>query len=418
MTTTATATAYSRGSGSGVQHGGQQRPNGGAPTAPRQLLSSPYNPPPHLLHSGARNRLILSVRSGVPSEVDHALPRLVLASFDQPELFKLEGWVDSIPALLDWPTRWLVELEKEAALYQLRRGQLDGNPLKRKKSDAVLGVIAEWTRDPDLVNRATNSLLILRNASFANNNASVMTRPSLVDFIERFFLLPLPFLLELSLRISEPIQHLLVILQSIFPILKSQLTPALLDIFGTVLPTLLVESRDSAIINLLLPLLISSFALAPTHPFPPLPPTLIPYLLKLLTLSPAPPLLDLSIDLLITLTTSSPANTRLILSLPSFPAHLRNLMLLLEHGAKPLQATWEAPGPYQGVLIRNPASMNAQAEAAAQQRKRDRDLAARQLETHGRVELVAEVGDRPPVISQAMRKKLYSMAEPQRSIAW
>lgn len=71
-------------------------------------------------------------------------------------------------------------------------------------------------------------------------------------------------------------------------------------------------------------------------------------------------------------------------------------------------------------MVRNPASTTAQAEEASQRRKREREAAARQLEMYGRVELVPEggLGDRPPAISPHLKKKFYTMSEPQRSIAW
>lgn len=334
----------------------------------------------------------------------------------------MDGWVDSVPALLDWPQKWVEELEKEAALYLLRQGQLESESTLKigsKRKEAVLALIPEWTRDPDLENRSTNSLLVLRNASFINNNASILARASVVDLITRFLSLPVDFLLDLSLHTPEPFQHILVILQSIFPFLKQHLTPSLHSIFATTLPHLLVESRDLGILHHLFPLLIgalsNSSALNPPSP----PPQLIPYLLNLLTLptNPPSPLLELAIDLLISLSTQS-SNSRTILAQDAFPGHLRNLVILLEHSGKPLQASWETPGPYQGIMVRNPASLAAQAEEASQRRKRDRDVATRQLEQYGRVDVVAEVGDRPPNISPAIRKKLYTMSEPQRSIAW
>ena len=365
----------------------------------------PYSPDLRELHPGAKNRLFLSLRSSVDSEIDWALPRLVVASFEHPEHFRLETWVDSVGALQAWPEIWVEELEREAALLEVRDGLMNG--AKR----AVLGVIPEWTRDPSVETRAIHSLLVLRNASLVGNNAKIICRATFLAFLARFFALPVPFLLELTLRSPEAVHHLLVILQSIVPHLHP--TPPIHRVFATVLPNILIDTRDLAMLNLLLPLLNASFGL-PNLPSPPA--TLVPHLLDLLSLEPPPPLLELTLDLLISLTILTPL-TRAVLALPTFPAHLKTLVILLEHDARSTQASWDAPGS-QSLTVRNPAGGAIMAEEASRRRTVEREAAQRHMEIFGGPGVFSEVGDKPPIIGHATRNRLYALAEPQRAIAW
>jgi len=378
--------------------------------APQQLSShqshrSPYSPDPHELHAGAKNRLFLSLRSSIESEIDWALPRLVLASFEHPDHFRLETWVDSVGALQAWPEIWLEELEREAALMAVRDGLVNGS--KRE----VLGAIPEWTNSTSTEFRAIHSLLVLRNASFVGNNAKIICRATFLAFLARFFALPIPFLLDVTLRSPEPVQHIFVILQSIFPHIHP--SPPINRIFATVLPNLLIETRDLAMLNLLLPLLNSSFILPK---LPPPPDTLVPHLLNLLTLQPPAPSLELTLDLLISLTLQS-SLARSILALPTFPAYLKTLVMMLEHGARPTQASWEAPGSHS-LTVRNPASGAVEAEEASRRRAAAREAAQRNMEIFGGPGVLCDVGDEPPSLSQATKSRLYSLPEPRRSIAW
>ena len=380
-------------------------------------IQSVYNPSQGELHAGPRNRLFLALRSGIESEVDWALPRLVLGSFDHGELFRLDGWHDSVNALLHYPLKWMEELEKESTLYCLRHGleDVDGK-------EGLLGLVSDWTRDLELENRAINSLLILRNASFSSANAKAICKASFVDLVARVFSLPVEFLLETSLRNSEHLQHLFVLVQSTFPSIQhSTLTATssstaknLMQAFSNTLPTMIVETRDAGILNYLLPILIVAFQI-PNIPLPPL--TLIPHLLKSLTLSPPAPLLEYSIDLLISLTQNS-ANSRSILADKDFPAHLRNMVLLLEHGVRKTKANWEAPNQIYGVITANPASASGLLEQATKKRKVDRDNAQKIIQSGDPSGVVVEVGDRPPYMSVAAKRKLLSMPEPERAIHW
>ncbi|KAK4688428.1 chromatin structure-remodeling complex subunit RSC9, partial [Tremellales sp. Uapishka_1] len=380
-------------------------PHTAQPPAPRTLHSSPYNPDPRELHAGPKNRLFLALRSNIATEVDWALPRLVLASFDQPELFRLEVWVDSVNALREWPEKWLVELEKEAAL-KLLRDSGEAHP--------ALGNVPEWTRDKALEGRAINSLLIIRNASLVNNNAKFICRASFLSFLVRFFSLPQDFLLELTMNTPEAFHHLLTILQAIFVYLPIPTPTLFTDILSTTLPALLLETRDATILNLLIPLCISALTIPS---LPPLPELLIPHLLNLLTLRPSFPTLEVTLDLLISLTLQ-PNYARQILALPNVPGHLKSLALLLKYNGKPKTASWDPPHYLVGRTLRNPASGVIAAEEASRRRARERELAQQQMEVFGGPGVFKTVGEKAPILGHSTKAHLFQMHEPRRSITW
>jgi chromatin structure-remodeling complex subunit RSC9 len=364
-----------------------------------------YNPDPRELYPGPRNRLFLALKSTVPSEVDWALPRLVLASFDHAEAFKLETWIDSVAALQYWPERWLEELEKEATLLEVREGRVGA-------ARDVLAVVPEWTKNQPIETRAVHSLLVLRNASFIGGNAKLICRAAFLAFVNRFFALPLPLLLNLSLRSPEPFAHILVILQSVLPYLGQY--PNTQRILTITLPAVLVETRDVGMLHHIFPLIISALALPG---LPPPPDSLTLHLLYLLTLTPPMSILELTLDLLVSLTLQ-PTHARQILALPGFPAHLRSLVILLEHSARQVPVSREAPPSTQGVLLRNPASEAILAEEASRRRTLERDVAARKMELFGGGGVAIEVGDKPPALSPSVRSALFAMGEPRRSITW
>ncbi|WVR04961.1 hypothetical protein IAU60_001973 [Kwoniella sp. DSM 27419] len=403
-----------------LQAYGSAATSGSTAQAPSRHTS--YHPKYDELRQGAKNPLFLRLRSGIDEEIDYALPRLVVASFDGSETFLLKYWVDGVASLKEWPERWLQGLEHEAALYELRAGRLDpgdagqasdGSYKKRKVDQSIArAAMPEWKIPASTIERATNSLLVLRNASFTSSNAENICRKSFLSFLDRFFSMPIPFLLELSLRNPEPVHHLLVIVQSIFPFLQPQ--QEVKRIFSQVFPRLLVETRDTGMINNLLPLIISGLTI---QSLPPLPADLIPHLLQLTVLRPPAPQLDYILDLLISLTLH-PIHSRTILSQPNFSAHLRSLVTLLEHGATVLDFPREAPAFTQGRLCRNPASDGIRAELASRRRAQEREAAQRQMEMFGGPGVRVEVGDKPPALSQTVRDRLYATREPNRSIAW
>lgn len=373
------------------------------------LAMHPHTPSSRELHPGPKNRLFLSLRSGIDDQVDWALPRLVLASFDRPELFTLESWIDSVTALREWPDRWLDDLEREAAHKELLREPAASEP----SSSVALGSVPEFTRNPVVEARANLSLQIIRNASFAPVNARLLARTSFVDFVLRFFGLPLEFVLDVALRSPEIVQHLIVILQSVYQYLPETST-AVIRLLTEVLPTLATKTRDMGILTLVLPVLIMTFQ-SPTYPPPP--PGFIQHLLYLITLSPPAKLLDLVLDLLAAMV-PQPAYARMILCDPCFPAHLKQLAILLDHGASASEMSIAPPPATRANKAVNPASTTTFARQGALRRRAERDADQKRMEMFGGPGVHREVGDKAPELSEAIKRELYIMTEPKRSIAW
>ncbi|WWD01731.1 hypothetical protein V866_008677 [Kwoniella sp. B9012] len=405
----------------------------------QQTRWTPYSPSPIELYPSPKNRLFLSLRSGIDEEVDYALPRLVVASFDEVEKFKLETWVDSVGALKEWPEKWLEGLELEVAHDHLREsrrikeklGEDNGEEVVDLDLDLALSIIPSWTIPPSTIDRATNSLLVLRNASFTHSNAKIICRTSFLSFLNRFFTLPLDFLLELSLKYPEPIHHILNILQSIFPYLagqqEKQQQDEIRNIFSKILPSLLVHTRDLAMIQNILPLLILGLTNNTYSHFDNTTLSqLIDHLLNLIILRPTPTstnttppiLLDLTLDLLISLSQNT-LYAKSILLHQSFSAHLKNLVYLLEYGSRQTVANWDNPLSLTGKVVRNPASDYIRIENASKRRRMERDQNQRQMEIFGGAGVKnVDVGDKPPVLERSTRERLFAMREPNRSIAW
>jgi hypothetical protein len=70
------------------------------------------------------------------------------------------------------------------------------------------------------------------------------------------------------------------------------------------------------------------------------------------------------------------------------------------------------------MIIPNPASIGGQLEQAAKKRKVDRENAQKLLQSGNTAGVVVEVGDRPPFMSVAAKRKLLAMPEPDRAIHW
>lgn len=365
---------------------------------------SPYTPSSRELHPGPKNRLFLCLRSGLDDEIDWALPRLVLASFDRPDAFTLESWIDSVTALREWPDQWLDDLDREAAHQAL---------LREPSGSVALGSVPDFTRSPVVETRATLCLQVIRNASFTPANARLLARTSFVNFLLRFFDLPLDFVLDIALRSPEIVQHMLVILQSVYQYLPDS-SPKVVKLLTEVLPTLATKTRDMGILHLLLPVLITTFQ---TPTYPPPPPRFIQHLLYLVMLSPPARLLELVLDLLAAMVPQ--ANyARMVLSDPCFPAHLKQLTLLLDNGAQATEMSVQPPAPTRANKAVNPASTTTLARQGALRRRAERDADQKRMELFGGPGVHREVGDSAPQLSDAIKRELYVMTEPKRSIAW
>ncbi|CAK9781521.1 hypothetical protein CC85DRAFT_282658 [Cutaneotrichosporon oleaginosum] len=373
--------------------------------APRPNI---YGATAHELRAGPRNPLFLMLRSGIDSEVDYALPRLVLASFEYSDKFLLEHYIDSVSALREWPERWLDELEREHAYYELLRAGRNGDELARK----ALGAVPAFTANPVVEARASYSLQVLRNSSFVGQNARTISRTSFINFVTRFFDLSPPFLLEIVARSPEPVQHILILLQQISPYLY--VGPPIYKLLSEVLPYVATNTRDSTVLQLVIPILITAFQV-PT--FPPPPDSFIQHMLHLLTLNPPPSLLSMVLDLLAAVAPQAPY-ARTILSDPSISAHLRQLTILLKHQAKTHEMALEVPPEVRSKNIYNPAAAAHLSRQAAMKRQRQREIDQPQMEVFGGPGVQREVGTVAPTLNPSIRKELYTLSEPKRSIAW
>lgn len=373
-------------------------------------MAAGYTPSTRELHPGPRNRLWLALRSGVAEEVDWALPRLVLASFERTDVFNFEAWVDAVTALRDWPTRWLEELEREAAYEEIIKSQ--GGAYNQKARAIALGAVPQWTRDPAVEQRATTSLQILRNATFMPTNAHAMARAHFDQFLFRFFDLPRGFLLEVATRSPEPIQHLLVIVHNMYQFLNCN--PQTFKLLTEVLPYLAMDTRDLGMLLIILPILITTFNV---QMFPPPPEGFIQHMLYLITINPPPALLELILDLLAAMAPQA-TYARTMLWDPDFPAHLKTLVHLLHYKQQPQEVNIAPPHAFRPVEALNPASEGAIARLASRRRAAERERDQQRMEMFNGPGVFREVGDAAPALPTSIKKELWAMTEPKRSINW
>ncbi|BEJ16177.1 hypothetical protein CspHIS471_0507820 [Cutaneotrichosporon sp. HIS471] len=367
-----------------------------------------YGATAHELRTSPRNPLFLMLRSGLDGEVDYALPRLVLASFEYSDKFILDNYLDSVSALCEWPQQWLDQLEREDVYRELLGAGRGGDELARK----ALGAVPAFAANPVVEARATYSLQVLRNCSFVSQNARTIARTRFIHIVTRFFDLPAPFLLEIAARSPEAIQHLLLIIQQVTPFLY--VGPPVYKLLSEVLPHLAMHTRDSTVLQLIIPTLITVFQV-PT--FPPPPDAFIQHMLYLLTLNPPPPLLAMVLDLLAAVAPHA-QYARTILSDPSISAHLRQLTILLEHQAKTHEMAFEITSKARGKTIYNPAAASHLSREAAMKRQRQREIDQPQMEVFGGPGVFREVGTVAPSLNPAIKKELFVLSEPKRSIAW
>ena len=365
--------------------------------------ATPFGPTGEELRPGPRNRLFLALRSGVDNEVDWALPRLVLGSYDRD--MQLDQYLDSDTILCEWPQLWVDELEREAAYRTALR-----DPDQYREA---LGAVPDVTRQPVTEARATYSLQVLRNLSLVQgNNARRLSRGPFLDVVTRIFSLPMDFLLEVAQRTPEPILHILVILQRSFEFLAS--TPETQNILNEVLPTLVMHSRDIAVLSSVLPILVKVYSNAYSGPPPD---GFIQHMLYLLTLTGSTELLELVLDLLAAMV-PMPQHARAILAEPSFPAHLRTLVGLLEYGSQQQKINFQPPPALRGRDVINPACDIQLARQTCLLRRAEREADESRMEMFGGPGVFREVGDEAPQLAPSITNELYHMSETKRSVAW
>ena len=106
----------------------------------------------------------------------------------------------------------------------------------------------------------------------------------------------------------------------------------------------------------------------------------------------------------------------MILASSYFSKYLRTIASYLEHHALPFSARWDSSEALAGKVVRNPASPASVAEMASVKRAREREDAQRRMEAGEPV--VVEVGEKPPILPETIKAKLYGMPESKRSITW
>lgn len=363
-----------------------------------------FGPTAEELRQGPRNRLFLALRSGVDDEIDYALPRLVIGSYDRELQF--EHYLDSESDLAEWPSLWVEELEREAAYREALRQ-------RTRRSRTALGSVPDFTRHPVTEARATYSLQVLRNMSLtAGNNARRLAKGKFLNVLVRLFSLPMDFLLEVAQRTPEPILHMLVILQRAFEFLQPD--SETLKVLTEVLPTLAIHSRDIAVLSSVLPILVKVYSMAYANSTPH---GFIQHMLYLLTLTGATELLELVLDLLAAMA-SQPQLARAILSESSFPAHLRTLVNLLQFGSKLRVMPFQPPPALRGKEVLNPACDVQLARQACLLRRAEREADEKRMERFGGPGVHREVGDEAPELAPSIQNELYQMSETKRSVAW
>ena len=174
---------------------------------------------------GPSNRLILSLLSGVESDVDWALRDLLKYSAHNTERLTLSVWVHAVDALLTWPHR-LIGLAQDHGRWGEAGWELRGEA-------------GEATQ-----RRASESLIILRNAGFNEkaNGKLLGSSSRLADFLEAFFALESDLLLdhlaEQALLVLDILDALLA--SSTFKLRSDSIIPmALIPLF---------RSRDRAML--------------------------------------------------------------------------------------------------------------------------------------------------------------------------
>lgn len=342
------------------------------------------------------------MRSGIDEEVEYALPNLARHSFDRRDWeLRRFGHLAVVEALLEWPLAWLEDVKQ-----------------RQSRPPAWLVDEARQTRE----NRASTSLLILRNAATIDINAEYLVRPlnklsKTLALITDLWSLPVSDLLALSLEQPEPMLHTLGILHScVLNLPNSNLSasleddpdaerfnpsPEFINVLQTTLSQFVQSSTDQAFHLAILPIL----AQIPTLSYLPPPVaasthSLLSHLFTALALPPS----SQTLPVLDTLFTHTLAPSTALAHITSPKLHL--LARYLDFNASPNPISWVAP--ISARTVRNPASEEAVLERAAHLRDQLRTMAG----AH------EEVGQTQIVLPERIRQQLVSLPEPERCIQW
>lgn len=166
------------------------------------------------LEGGALNRYYLSLRSGIPSQVDWALSRLTVYTYDMAEKFLLSQFPGMADALAEYVRRWCAAKRglPRSAWDQMQRGELlngyridqgigygdDGSQglalasvrltasssKARRLRDHVAFQPHVYAQDAALERRAADAMLILRNLSLTPENVAFLAQvPGILELI-------------------------------------------------------------------------------------------------------------------------------------------------------------------------------------------------------------------------------------------
>ncbi len=340
------------------------------------------------LRGGLSNRLFLSLRSGIPSEVDWALHHLLAVSHERDNEFELVKWPGSVEGLMELVEAWVTDVTSRA-----------------KERDGEAAHVLSSHDELDRERRATDAILVLRNAAHLNAEnkvmiANVLARPStyassrtaeqikamvstttttrkylpsrfLLAFNEIFGTLSMDQLIRLSLHAPEPLIYLLDLFVLCMPqscpghpfrLPKGNTRPVhphtvdmLQRLMLDVLPKLYINSSDLAIIVVIMQIYLHS-PQAFTPSLDVLAPKLLPNLLLTPTSingmpSPYPRNLALfSLDLLYALTVNEAAALTL-LKLPDVDAWIRVILGLTGWNTKREPHSWRQPERMAGRKV-------------------------------------------------------------------
>ena len=181
---------------------------------------TPRTRPGYNLRPSPNNRLFLSLRSGIPSEIDYAIEELVRLTHQS--RIVISDFPGSVEALLDLVEPWIEDVERETVTTTTtsttarRKIPGQGDDTQVRPFAGILG-LGKDAGSVERERRATDALLILRNAVFAGEDVEnalarqnkqvvlwVKTRPTLeqvaVPRVEEAMILP-PRVLSLITRL-------------------------------------------------------------------------------------------------------------------------------------------------------------------------------------------------------------------------
>jgi hypothetical protein len=432
--------------------------------------------PGYSLRPAANNRLFLSIRSGIPSEISYGLDHLLKLSYKGELSFAL--FPGSIESLLDLVEIWVRDIEREHVRWK----------------EGCSEVIDSGEEAEERETRGIEALLILRNAIYSGDSSQnkqviigVKTRPTLeqissnngqalpprlLSLIGRLFggldgvdvtaemgeEIQVDGLLRLTTKHPEPLIYMLDILLGIFPVLAELLEgpeapapdepneTAELEVTMAMLTTRLLRS---IVLKALPPLFLTTgdvgCIIPLTQLFTLIPPSLLPSsklihkLVSFLLLTPGvgsgtidrhtgetitqpspypPELLTNSLNLLYHLTRETTISTSILKS-SDISEYLRVLTRLLKWNAREVTLALppaEPAGSYHAIPEPG-AQVVPEVHVDGKIKPNQTKVALKQDD--GKEGTGEGVGLGPAIpMSEEKKKRIRAMKEPERSYAW